>query len=174
MKLLICLYHLLIQLQLCSSEKPKLHFFFRTAHPDVKFHQKRLAAAKESVLTQAKKLSAESRVFADDLEDRKDYYSHFLIVNALPFVKERLKENTGWIFIGEETTRVELEFLLPYIDELEKSNEPMIVGRPLFDQEMTIIHHFFGANGREYKTFGYPDYEAGFLMNIPLMNALIR
>ena len=171
MKLSIAFLYLF---NLCSSLKPKLHFFFRTAHPDVDFHQKRLAAAKESVLTQAKALSVEDRVFADNLENREDYYSHFLIVNALPYVKERLKENTGWIFIGEETTRVELEFLLPFIDGLDKSDEPVIIGRPLFDQEMTIIHHFFGANGREYKTFGFPDYEAGFLINIPLMNALIR
>jgi UDP-glucose:O-linked fucose beta-1,3-glucosyltransferase len=170
MKLFISLLQLFY---FCSAEKANVHFFFRTAHPEADFHQKRLTAAKESVLTQAKAFSSQDRVFADGLEKREDYYSHFLVVNALPYVKERLKENTAWIFIGEETTRVELEFLLPYIDNLDKSNEPKIIGRPLFDQEITIIHHFFGSSGSEYKTFGFPDYEAGFLMNIPMMNALI-
>lgn len=129
--------------------------------------------AKGDIMRQAKEMSVESVVKVDDLESRDNYYTHFLIVNALPYVKSRLDEDTDWVFIGEETTRIEMDVFLPYLDDIKSQSDPVIIGRALLDQEITIIHHFFGASGQEYRTFGYPDYDAGFLMNLPMVNALI-
>ena len=46
------LFHFLLG----ASLSVKVHFFFRTAHPDVKFHQDRLSQTKKDLLDQVAQL----------------------------------------------------------------------------------------------------------------------
>ena len=74
----------------------------------------------------------------------------------------------------EETTRLILARLMEHLDS-ETVEEPKLLGRGLFDQGPAIIHHFYGVSeGTDYKTFAYPDFDAGFCLNQPLMNRLIE
>ena len=99
----------------------------------------------------------------------------------------------------EETTRLVLDRLLEHLDG-EVSEDPKLIGRALYDQNLAIIHHFYGAaegrgqilrkvaenyfclikfliwplKGTDYKTFAYPDFDAGFCLNQPLLNKLIE
>merc|ERR1719277_939597 len=58
--------------------------------------------------------------------------------------------------------------------ETEVSDEPKILGRGLFDQGPAIIHHFYGVSeGTDYKTFAFPDFDAGFCLNQLLMDKII-
>jgi len=44
----------------------------------------------------------------------------------------------------------------------------------LYDREPVIIHHFFGVSGgANYKTFAFPDFDAGFVINQPLLDGLL-
>ena len=44
----------------------------------------------------------------------------------------------------EETTRLVLDRLLEHLDG-EVSEDPKLIGRALYDQNLAIIHHFYGA-----------------------------
>ena len=65
-------------------------------------------------------------------------------MNAFPSIKKRIKSNVNWICITEETTRLVLDRLLEHLDG-EVSEDPKLIGRALYDQNLAIIHHFYGA-----------------------------
>ena len=73
-------------------------------------------------------------------------------MNALPYVESKIDSDVDWVFIGEETTTTQLEFLLELLQK-EKTQYPQIIGRGLFDREPVIIHHFFGVGnqGDDYR-----------------------
>jgi len=93
-----------------------IHFFFRTSHPDVPFHQKRLDAAKADLKRQIDEFKLSKSVRIDSLSSGDEYYSNFLVMNALPGVKKRIKSDVDWIFIGEETTHVVLDRLVEHLE----------------------------------------------------------
>lgn len=74
-------------------------------------------------------------------------------MNALPYVESKIDPDVDWVFIGEETTTTQLEFLLELLKK-EKTQYPQIIGRGLFDREPVIIHHFFGVGnkGDDYRS----------------------
>lgn len=156
-----------------------IHFFFRTAHPDVPFHQKRLAAAKADLKRQVDELKLSESIHFESLFDanihsKEEYYQDFLIMNALPYVQEKISSDVDWIFFGEETTHVVLDRLIETLEGEKHGDKAAIIGRGLYDREPAIIHHFFGVGGdSNYKTFAFPDFDAGFVINQPLLNQII-
>ena len=65
------------------------------------------------------------------------------------------KSGTNCLDPSEETTTTQLDFLLELLHQ-EKTDQPQIIGRGLFDREPVIIHHFFGVQNKaeDYRT-GY-------------------
>ena len=46
------------------------------------------------------------------------------------------------------------------------------LGKPLHDEESTIIHHYaFAENPPQFK---YPDFSAGWALSVPLVQRLVR
>ena len=167
---------------------PNVDIFIRTLHPDVKFHQKRLKDAKNDLERQIDEFSLSNRVKFHDLTSKKEnYYTgklfsrnfsiqiygflDFLILNAIPRLGAKIADS-DWACFLEETTRVDLDKWMNHLGD-QISNDPKILGRGLFDQTPAIIHHFYGVGrGPDYKTFAFPDFDAGFCMNGALIEKL--
>jgi len=155
-----------------SWSLPNVDIFIRTLHPDVKFHQKRLQDAKNDLERQINEFSLSNRVKFHDLTSKKEnYYADFLILNALPRLSAKIADS-DWACFFEETTRVTLDKWIEHLGD-QTSSDPKILGRGLFDQTPAIIHHFYGVGrGPDYKTFAFPDFDAGFCMNGALIEKL--
>ncbi|KAM9173473.1 beta-1,3-glucosyltransferase isoform 4-T4 [Pangshura tecta] len=77
--------------------------------------------------------------------------------------------NSSWIFFCEEDTRIQIVKLLETLRRFDKSKE-WFLGKALYDEESTIIHHYaFAENPRVFK---FPDFAAGWALSIPLVNKL--
>ena len=95
----------------------------------------------------------------------------FLILNALPRLAASIADS-DWACFFEETTRVDLDKWIEHLGD-QISSDPKILGRGLFDQTPAIIHHFYGVGrGPDYKTFAFPDFDAGFCMNGAIIEKL--
>ena len=80
--------------------------------------------------------------------------------------------DSDWACFFEETTRVDLDKWIEHLGD-QISSDPKILGRGLFDQTPAIIHHFYGVGrGPDYKTFAFPDFDAGFCMNGAIIEKL--
>jgi hypothetical protein len=77
-----------------------VHFFFRTQHPMVNFHKKRLEETKTDLKRQINEFKLSKSVKFDTLHPKNgavsDYYSDFTILNALPRLN---KVNNHVLFI---------------------------------------------------------------------------
>ena len=71
-----------------SYSLPNVEFYFRTQHPEVRFHRKRLQAAKNDLQRQIKEFSLSNRVKFTDLSDRMEVYyqGHFVYVYIFLFM----------------------------------------------------------------------------------------
>ncbi|XP_044872363.1 beta-1,3-glucosyltransferase isoform X1 [Mauremys mutica] len=77
--------------------------------------------------------------------------------------------NSSWIFFCEEDTRIQIVKLLETLRRFDKSKE-WFLGKALYDEESTIIHHYaFAENPTVFK---FPDFAAGWALSIPLVNKL--
>jgi len=93
-------------------------------------------------------------------------------MNSLLRLSNGISPNAEWACIMEETTRTVLDRLMEHL-ESEKSENFKLIGRGLFDRTLSIIHHFYGArDGVDYRTFAFPDFDAGFCMNRKLVMKL--
>merc|ERR1712130_192618 len=157
----------------------KVHFFYRTAHPNVAFHQNRRQKSQNDLDRQIKNLKLSASVkFSALHRSEADYYSDFLVMNALDHVQSAVDSDVDWIFFAEEHTFVELELLLEHLNDLKDNSKPKMVGRGLFDREAAIIHHFYGIRTKDgekhYKDFPFPDFDAGFVINAKLLALLVE
>ncbi|XP_043547987.1 beta 3-glucosyltransferase a isoform X1 [Chiloscyllium plagiosum] len=75
----------------------------------------------------------------------------------------------SWIFFCEEQTRIHIPKLLEVISRYDKTKE-WFLGRALYDEQSTIIHHY--AFAEDPVIFKYPDFAAGWALSIPLVNRL--
>uniref|UniRef100_A0A672ME21 Fringe-like glycosyltransferase domain-containing protein n=1 Tax=Sinocyclocheilus grahami TaxID=75366 RepID=A0A672ME21_SINGR len=78
-------------------------------------------------------------------------------------------KNSSWIMFLEEDTRVKLEKLHEVLKTFDRRKE-WFLGKPLHDEESTIIHHY--AFSENPAAFQYPDFSAGWALSIPLVNRL--
>ena len=112
----------------------KVHFFYRTAHPNVVFHQKRLEKSQNDLDRQIKSLKLSASVkFSALHRSEADYYSDFLVMNALDHVKSTVDSDVDRIFFAEEHTFVELELLLEHLTELKDNTKPRFSLDPMLN-----------------------------------------
>ncbi|TRY66000.1 hypothetical protein DNTS_003780 [Danionella cerebrum] len=91
------------------------------------------------------------------------------VLPLLPYLSSNFGKNSSWIVFLEEDTRVKLRKLNEVLQKFDSRKE-WFLGKPLHDDESTIIHHYaFSENPR---AFEYPDFSAGWALSIPLLNRL--
>uniref|UniRef100_UPI00398E3DAE beta-1,3-glucosyltransferase-like isoform X3 n=1 Tax=Pristiophorus japonicus TaxID=55135 RepID=UPI00398E3DAE len=77
----------------------------------------------------------------------------------------------SWIFFCEEQTRIQIPKLLEVLSRYDKTEE-WFLGKALYDEQSTIIHHY--AFAEDPVVFKYPDFAAGWAMSIPLVHRLAK
>ncbi|XP_056417846.1 beta-1,3-glucosyltransferase isoform X2 [Hyla sarda] len=91
------------------------------------------------------------------------------VLPVIPYFADNYGRNSSWIFFCEEDTSVNLRKLLETLQRFEKSKE-FFLGKVLYDEESTIIHHY--AFAEDPKFFKYPDFAAGWALSMPLVKRL--
>uniref|UniRef100_A0A8C3CZC7 Beta-1,3-glucosyltransferase n=1 Tax=Cairina moschata TaxID=8855 RepID=A0A8C3CZC7_CAIMO len=132
------------------------------------FHSKRAEDLKRDILKQAADLGKElPRVLLIHEIDR-----HEGAWTILPLMRDfsiAYGRNSSWIFFCEEDTRIQVVKLLETLGRFDASKE-WFLGKALYDEESTIIHHYaFAENPTVFK---FPDFAAGWALSIPLVNKL--
>ncbi|XP_030634481.1 LOW QUALITY PROTEIN: beta 3-glucosyltransferase a [Chanos chanos] len=103
------------------------------------------------------------------LHELSDNECNWSILPLLPYLSSSFGRNSSWIVFLEEETNVNVAKLLQALQKYDRKKE-WFLGKPLHDEESTIIHHYaFAENPTEFK---YPDFTAGWAMSIPLINRL--
>ncbi|KAJ7415060.1 Beta-1,3-glucosyltransferase [Willisornis vidua] len=130
------------------------------------FHSKRAEDLKRDILKQAADLGKElPTVLLIHQMDR-----HEGAWTILPLMKD-YSRNSSWIFFCEEDTRIQVVKLLEVLGRFDSSKE-WFLGKALYDEESTIIHHYaFAENPTVFK---FPDFAAGWALSIPLVNKLAK
>ncbi|XP_036392722.1 beta 3-glucosyltransferase a [Megalops cyprinoides] len=103
------------------------------------------------------------------LHSLSDNEGDWSILPLLPYLSTTFGRNSSWIVYLEEQTNVKLSRLLQVLGKFDRRKE-WFLGKPLHDEESTIIHHYAFADNPSI--FKYPDFAAGWALSIPLVNRL--
>ncbi|XP_062872861.1 beta 3-glucosyltransferase a [Trichomycterus rosablanca] len=132
------------------------------------YHAQRAERLRADLLSQSQSLQEEAPVILL-LHTLSDNEGDWSILPLLPYFSSHFGRNSSWIFFLEEETNVKLERLQSIINKFDRRKE-WFLGKPLQDDESTIIHHYaFAENPSEFK---YPDFSAGWALSTPLINRL--
>ena len=78
-----------------------------------------------------------------------------------------------WVMFIEEGTKIDMEKLVKKVLVKYDYSRELYVGRCLFDNDASIIHHYAFFNGK-VKEFKFPDFHAGWLMSKALVRKVAR
>ncbi|XP_070572833.1 beta-1,3-glucosyltransferase-like [Ptychodera flava] len=135
-------------------------------HP---FHLKRARLLKADIEQQCRVLGLEKPKIVL-LTEKYGESGHWVIFPLLPKLGEHYgKPKYKWIFFCEEETRVKIPGLLNVLRRYDPS-EFWFLGKELRDQAPSIIHHYRFHN--DPSVFAFPDFEAGWLLSVPLLQVL--
>ncbi|KAF4086404.1 hypothetical protein AMELA_G00106410 [Ameiurus melas] len=132
------------------------------------FHVQRAQRLRADLLSQAEALqeSLPAVLLLHTLSENEGDWS---ILPLLPYFSSHFGENSSWVMFLEEETSIKLEKLHRVLKTFERRKE-WFLGKPLHDEESTIIHHYaFAENPSAFK---YPDFSAGWALSMPLVNRL--
>nr|XP_054749086.1 beta-1,3-glucosyltransferase-like [Lytechinus pictus] len=94
---------------------------------------------------------------------------HWTLFPALPKLFNEFEEKK-WFFFCEEDTRVNVQGLIALLSRFS-SGEEWFLGKSLFDQEATIIHHF--RFNDMLSEFIFPDFDAGWILSESLLKSMV-
>eukprot|EP00057_Strongylocentrotus_purpuratus_P010408 XP_011664882.1 PREDICTED: beta-1,3-glucosyltransferase [Strongylocentrotus purpuratus] len=97
------------------------------------------------------------------------YSGHWTLLPALPKIYNEF-EQKKWFFFCEEDTRVNVQGLIALLSRFS-SGEDWFLGKSLFDQEATIIHHFRFHDS--LSEFIFPDFDAGWILSEAVMKSMV-
>uniref|UniRef100_A0A3Q2E3A7 Beta 3-glucosyltransferase a n=1 Tax=Cyprinodon variegatus TaxID=28743 RepID=A0A3Q2E3A7_CYPVA len=100
------------------------------------------------------------------LHTLSDNEGDWSILPLLPYFSQSFGKNSSWILFLEEETNVKMVTLLQALAKFHKSKE-WFLGKPLHDEESTIIHHY--AFAENPSVFKYPDFAAAWALSMPLV-----
>ncbi|XP_056139784.1 beta-1,3-glucosyltransferase-like isoform X2 [Lampris incognitus] len=103
------------------------------------------------------------------LHGLSDNEGDWSILPLLPYLSNSFGKNSSWIVFLEEETNVKLSKLVEVFAKFDKRKE-WFLGKPLHDEESTIIHHY--AFAENPSVFKYPDFTAAWALSIPLVERL--
>ncbi|CAL8334613.1 unnamed protein product [Boreogadus saida] len=132
------------------------------------FHVQRAERLRASLLQQATDLTENPPVvlFLHSLSDNEGDWS---LLPMLPHFSKTFGKNSSWLVFLEEDTNVKVGELLGVLAKFDGTKE-WFLGKPLHDEESTIIHHYaFAENPPQFK---YPDFSAGWALSLPLVRRL--
>ncbi|XP_046892205.1 beta 3-glucosyltransferase a [Hypomesus transpacificus] len=134
------------------------------------YHVRQAERRRADLLHQAESLSmaVPTVLLLHSLSDSEGDWS---ILPLLPHLSSTFKKNSSWILFLEEETNVRLTKLVQVLMKFDKSKE-WFLGKPLYDEESTIIHHY--AFAENPKVFKYPDFAASWALSTPLINRLAK
>uniref|UniRef100_A0A8C7K3U4 Beta 3-glucosyltransferase a n=1 Tax=Oncorhynchus kisutch TaxID=8019 RepID=A0A8C7K3U4_ONCKI len=90
-------------------------------------------------------------------------------VPPAPLKETHTANNSSWLVFLEEETNVKVTKLLQALRKFDRRKE-WFLGKPLHDEESTIIHHY--AFAENPSIFKYPDFSAAWALSIPLLDRL--
>ncbi|XP_006008776.1 beta 3-glucosyltransferase a [Latimeria chalumnae] len=132
------------------------------------FHEKRAEELEQDLLKQAADFG---QFLPTVLLIHKVYKQEgaWTILPLIPHFSATYGRNSSWIFFCEEETKIQIPKLLESLNRFDKNKE-WFLGKALYDEESTIIHHYaFAENPTIFK---YPDFAAGWALSSPLINIL--
>ncbi|KAL3042775.1 hypothetical protein OYC64_020657 [Pagothenia borchgrevinki] len=132
------------------------------------FHARHAAQRKVEILQQAAELGQGVPVVLL-LHELSDYEGDWSILPALPHLSAFYGQSASWFFFIEEGTSVTLSALLQVLHRYQVQEE-WFLGKPLYDNEASIIHHY--AFSEDLGSFSYPDPAAGWALSTPLLQRL--
>lgn len=129
------------------------------------FHVRQAERRRAELLKQAHSLSEKPPVtlLLHGLSDNEGDWS---ILPLLPYLSYSFGKNSSWIVFLEEDTSVKLAKFVEVLAKFDKNKE-WFLGKPLHDEESTIIHHY--AFAENPSIFKYPDFAASWVLSIPLV-----
>nr|XP_020644255.1 beta-1,3-glucosyltransferase isoform X1 [Pogona vitticeps] len=134
------------------------------------FHMKKADELKQNILKQAAALGEEMPTVLL-IHQMNKHEGAWTILSLMHDFSVAYSRNSSWIFFCEEDTRIHIAKLLKTLRRYDKSKE-LFLGKPLHDDESTIIHHYaFAENPTVFK---YPDFAAGWAVSIPLVKKLAK
>nr|XP_055052845.1 beta 3-glucosyltransferase a isoform X1 [Misgurnus anguillicaudatus] len=132
------------------------------------YHVQQAENLRTDLLLQTKALQEKAPVILL-LHTLSDTEGNWSILPMMPYFSSHFGKNSSWIVFLEEDTRVTLAKLFRVLKKFDRRKE-WFLGKPLHDEESTIIHHYaFSENPAAFK---YPDFSAGWALSIPLVNRL--
>lgn len=132
------------------------------------FHVQQAEKLRKDLLLQAQALQESPPVILL-LHTLTDNEGDWSILPLLPHLSSLFGKNSSWIMFLEEDTRVKLNKLQEVLQRFDCRKE-WFLGKPLHDEESTIIHHY--AFSENPAAFEYPDFSAGWVLSISLINSL--
>ncbi|XP_031429112.1 beta 3-glucosyltransferase a [Clupea harengus] len=132
------------------------------------FHKQQAERRREDLLLQTENLleSPPAILLLHSLSDNEGDWS---ILPLLPYLSSTFGKNSSWIVFLEEDTNVRLAKFLEVLTRFDRRKE-WFLGKPLHDEESTIIHHY--AFAENPSIFKYPDFAAAWALSLPLVNRL--
>ncbi|XP_020307830.1 beta-1,3-glucosyltransferase-like [Oncorhynchus kisutch] len=103
------------------------------------------------------------------LHSLTDNEGDWSILPLLPYLSSLFGKNSSWLVFLEEETNVKVTKLLQALRKFDRRKE-WFLGKPLHDEESTIIHHY--AFAENPSIFKYPDFSAAWALSIPLLDRL--
>ncbi|KAM9469491.1 beta 3-glucosyltransferase a isoform 1-T2 [Clarias gariepinus] len=132
------------------------------------FHAQRAQRLRADLLLQAEALQ-ERLPAVLLLHTLSDHEGDWSILPLLPYISAHFGKNSSWVMFLEEETNIKLEKLHSILKKFDRRKE-WFLGKPLHDDESTIIHHYaFAENPSAFK---YPDFSAGWALSMTLVNRL--
>ncbi|XP_068457367.1 beta-1,3-glucosyltransferase isoform X4 [Clinocottus analis] len=132
------------------------------------FHARRGGQRKVEILQQAAELGQGDPVVLL-LHELLEYERDWIIIPLLPNLSATYGQSASWFFFIEEETSISLPNLLKVLNRYEVQEE-WFLGKRLYDNEASIIHHY--AFSEDPGSFSYPDPAAGWALSMPLLQRL--
>ncbi|XP_029374244.1 beta-1,3-glucosyltransferase-like [Echeneis naucrates] len=129
------------------------------------FHVRQAERLRADLLKQAHSLTKNPPVVVL-LHSLSDNEGDWSILPLLPYLSYSFGKNSSWIVFLEEETNVRMATLVQVLAKFAKNKE-WFLGKPLHDEESTIIHHY--AFAENPSVFKYPDFAAAWALSIPLV-----
>ncbi|KAI4815013.1 hypothetical protein KUCAC02_005180, partial [Chaenocephalus aceratus] len=127
------------------------------------FHVRQAERLRADLLQQAHTLKEKPPVVLL-LHSLSDHEGDWSILPLLPNLSNSFGKNSSWIVFLEEETNVKTTKLVQVLSKFDKNKE-WFLGKPLYDKESTIIHHY--AFAENPSIFKYPDFVAAWALKHP-------
>ncbi|XP_078786005.1 beta 3-glucosyltransferase a isoform X3 [Oryzias latipes] len=129
------------------------------------FHVRQAERRRAHLLQQAQSLTKKPPVVLL-LHSLSDNDGDWSILPLLPEFSRSFVKNSSWLVFLEEETNIKMPAFVKVLSKFDKTKE-WFVGKPLFDKESTIIHHY--AFAENPSIFKYPDFAAAWALSMPLV-----